>query len=150
MEAMRVKLPEETVKRLRSDLMELRRDIQRLMVIEDYPLLQRLEDSPSPSDWATFSSYLRMIHISDDVIPGEIRDKISKHQRKFLNVINRRLSVVDGRYWVTVENGDTLLHHLDERGNIRKVKLGYVDVLNILGARNVHRVVERIVKKGGD
>ncbi|WP_297516714.1 hypothetical protein [Thermococcus sp.] len=146
-EAMRVKLPEETVKRLRADLRELRRDIQRLMVVDNYPLLQRLEKGPSPADWATFSAYLRMIHLSNDVIPREVRERISRHRKRFLDEINKRLAKTGGGYWVTIENGDTLLNYYDERGGLRKVKLGYVDVMNILGARNVDRVVEIIIKR---
>jgi hypothetical protein len=146
-EVTRVRLPEDAVKRLREELEALKRDIRAKMLVENYPLLRKLEEDPSPADWATFSAYLRVIHLSNKAIHPDVRAKISQYQAKFLDIINERLAKVGG-YWVTIEEGDTLLNYYDEdEGMLQKIKLGYVDVMNILGAKNVDKVVDIIIRR---
>ena len=135
-----------SLQRLLEDLRELKRDLQVQMLIEEYPVLKKLEENPSPADWATFSSYIRMIHVTQKPIHPEIRRKLLDYQKVFVEKMNQRLASVGG-YWVTVEDGDTILNYYDETGELKKVKLGYVDVMNILGAKNTDKVVEIIIRR---
>ena len=122
----------------------MKRDLY-IEIMDKYPVVKDFLENPRPFSVATFAGYLKLIK-SDANVPERLKSEILQLQDKYVEMLNEKLDkagLFDYRVVVN-EAGYTYLVDVITKKSYR---LGFNDIMNIYGGRNLGKIIEIIIAK---
>jgi hypothetical protein len=136
---------EDVRERIKRRLERLKNDIRLVQIVENYPVVKDFLENTRPYSVASFGGYIKLMRSAENV-NEEVKQKFKELEHHYLDLLNEKLAEVGG-CWVTIdEEGYTILNYIAEDG-VRQIKLGFNDVMNIYGGRNLDQIVEKIIER---
>ena len=123
-----------------SRLKELKKDIYVELLINEYPVVKEFVEDPRPFSVASFGGYLKLVRANAN-IPEKVKERILELQSIYENILTEKVRNLGYRVEVDDEGYTYLV------GNGKHIKLGFNDIMNIYGGKNLEEIIDVIIKK---
>lgn len=134
----------EVREKMKKKFAEMKRDLY-IEIMDKYPVVKDFVENPRPFSVATFAGYLKLIK-SDAKVPERLKNEILQLQDKYLEMLNEKLAKA-GLFDYKVVVNDAGYTYLVDVITRKSYKLGFNDIMNIYGGRNLDKIIEIIIAK---